>query len=52
MNTLNKQFIEEALDTVEHLMGLLTSGAPNPVYGNTGPQPSTSTTPRILAREV
>jgi flagellar biosynthesis/type III secretory pathway chaperone len=51
MNNLNKQFIEEALDTVEHLMGMLTSGVPNPVYGASGPKPGASA-PRILAREV
>ncbi len=51
MNNLNKQFIEEALDTVEHLLGMLTSGAPNPVYGKIGPQQHIQR-PRIFAREV
>lgn len=51
MNSLNKQFIEEALDTVEHLLGMLTAGMPNPVYGGGGPQ-QVATRPRIFAREV
>ena len=51
MNSLNKKFIEEALDTVEHLLGLLTTGMPNPVYGGKGPQ-HTASRPRIFNREV
>ena len=51
MNSLNKQFIEEALDTVEHLLGMLTAGMPNPVYGKGGPR-QTANRPRIFAREV
>ncbi|MGD8562208.1 MAG: flagellar protein FlgN [Desulfarculaceae bacterium] len=51
MNQLNKGFVEEALDTVEHLLGILTASNRNQCYSAQGSSQAPNL-PRLLAREV
>jgi flagellar biosynthesis/type III secretory pathway chaperone len=48
-NQGNREFVQEALDTVEHLMAVLASGGRTQAYGRSAPQ---ATLPRLVTREV
>ncbi len=50
----NKAFVEEALDTVEHLLGILSGNGQGAGYGARGALKARAGTcpPRMLAREV
>lgn len=50
-NQLNKGYLEEALDTVEHLIGILTGRGRGNAYGRRG-RMEAARVPRMLAREV
>ena len=52
-NQNNQRFVQEALDTVEHLMGILSGQGRNQTYGQGGRRNTApSGPPRLLAREV
>ena len=51
INNLNKEYLEEALDTVEHILGILTGKEPPSVYGRKNPQKN-SGPPRLLTKEA
>ena len=51
-NQANRGFVQEALDTVEHLMGILSGQAQRQTYGQGGRRHTPSGPPRLLAREV
>ena len=52
MNRRNAAFITEALDTVEHLLAILTGQHESEAYGSRGGPVSKQRLPRLLAREV
>ena len=52
LNELNKQFIQEALDTVEHLLGIMTGRKMRKAYGKKGKVEEAPSISRFLAREV
>ena len=52
LNERNKQFINEALDTVEHLLGILTGRRRYDAYGSKGKVEEAPSSPRFLAKEV
>ena len=52
VNERNKEFINEALDTVDHLVGILTGRRQKIAYGNKGKVEKAPSAPRFLAREV
>ncbi len=49
LNQGNREFVQEALDTVGHLMGVLAGGGRSQAYGRSAPQ---ATVPRLVTREV
>lgn len=51
LNRRNQEFLEDALDTVEHLMGVLAGGKRQAAYRAGGRQEALAG-PRLLAREV
>jgi|GEM_PF-2643927 flagellar biosynthesis/type III secretory pathway chaperone len=52
-NQNNQRFVQEALDTVEHLMGILSGQGRGQTYGQGGRRNTApSGPPRLLAREV
>ncbi len=51
LNQNNKRFVEEALDTVNHLVNILSGGGQRTGYNAQG-APASSNRPRFLAREV
>ena len=51
LNRRNQEFLEDALDTVEHLMGVLAGGKRQAAYRASGRQEALAG-PRLLAREV
>lgn len=52
-NQANQSFVQEALDTVDHLLGLLSGRAQNQTYGQGGRrQAAPIGPPRLLTREV
>ena len=52
-NQNNQRFVQEALDTVEHLMGILSGQGRNQTYGQGGRRNAPSSgPPRLLTREV
>ena len=52
MNRRNGAFIADALDTVEHLLSILTGQNENQGYGSRGGPMSKQNMPRLVAREV
>lgn len=52
MNQENAAFITDALDTVEHLLAILTGQHENEAYGSRGGPVNKQSMPRLVAREV
>ena len=51
-NQANQSYVQEALDTVEHLMGILSGRAQAQTYDQGGRRNTSSGPPRLLVREV
>lgn len=52
LNELNKNFIEDALDTVEGLLQAMTGNGAGAAYGNKGNCKNGPSLPRLVTREV